>query len=1036
MPTRSAKITQADMQALADLANVSGGLIDIVNASIGASTWPGHVYDRYTDAPTNLILANPQPDYDFSGSSANWLSELNRIREDFFTLVFNGGDPDLYLNPATVLSGPWVVGVNDPNLFSEGSGNELDSNFFSGTIGGTDVNYAADGNFIVVLPVGLTSIKWLPKTNNDLGIIIGGTTYGLDRVMQPLAVNGEASITLVGNPTTSGNVVLINPRVGMLIGNNGAISNYYKNVAFYYAESDAPDGVTITGTMDASVTPDLSDASGTRTLDVKVLSSVNGSITLSFAVEISTGTETSAPASGDLGFSASSGSGELTFRSFSGGVATYDAVVSIDLSAASELDLTVSFTAPTGWTLSGGAPTMAAHMIFSTSTESEMINGIHPSSACKRLNCTTSPPNMVPRLEIIATSADFSAGGNNASILWTLSDILLRGCWLANTMPVPGLNVFLDQDMPPYVGLMDMNVDSRFYDIFNRYNVAISETLPTVNDPFTVGSTVYNHIDNPPTEQPDNTVPILASSMRQQALLKNGERIIVIDVPGYGPYPFDAGPKYNLISQSEQCQAAQWLVRRDTDFVPFDFGFNQSPAVNHGTYSAPSDGSLNHYNISVPLTAASVKIRTVKSGTGVKGWKNGVLQYGEPLDTPLTIYVRRDDFASKTVYDFKKTDGEVTIRPDGGRGYLGTIQNDGFWYSICNENYQVDSITLDDGGSGFLLNDVVTLAGGVVSPEGQPASIQVTLAGGSGEILEFTIVNHGCYTTPPATPNTPISGGGGHGLGAIFNLISSRKDISFDLIVEVDYSANPQRLYFPPPGTQECFTYLIADIPSGQNPFINWETFGNKPIPQNGYCIFKIRATRLPVANSAGISVTPESGDEIKIMVGQNRLQYDGTLSFAPFVQTNPGPGAGDPGTGAGDPSTGAGGSVTPYTITIPANARDSGDVEVFWPVLSGNELAYQSGEKIILEVWANWQPIFFSSMYGIREYQNSIFGLFIMPFDATAFKACLAFANLYDTAESNYPVGNSFYSNPPSRCQFPMSVEIYDDLEACLNLI
>jgi hypothetical protein len=1033
MPTRSAKITQADFDALAALANAN--LLPLVNASIAAATWPGHHYDRYDDPPTNYVLTNPQPAYDFSGTSANWLSELNRIRGDYWNLIFTGGlgADDRHLNPDNLISGPWVVGVNDPNLFSEGSGNELDSNFFSGLIGGTDVNYDTDGNFIVTLPVGLTSIKWLPKTDNDLGIIIGGTTYGLDRVMQPLAVNGVTSITLVGNPTTSGNVVLINPRVGMLIGNNGVNSIYYKNVAFYYAESDAesdaPDEVTITGTMDASVTPDLTDASGTGTLDVKMFSSVYGSMTLSFVVEISTGTETSAPASGDLGFSASSGSSELTFRSFVGGVATYDAVVSLDISATSELDLTISFHAPTGWTLSGGAPTMAAHMIFSTSTESETVNGIHPSSACKRLNCATSPPNTVPRLGIIATSADFPAGGNNASILWTLSDILLRGCWLANTMPVPGVNVFLDQDMPPYVGSMDV-------DIFNHYPVAVSETLPFVNSPFTVGSTVYNFIDNPPTEQFDNNDPIKASSMRQQALLKNGEKIIIIDVPGYGPYPFDAGPEYNLISQSEQCQPAQWLVRRDTDFVPFDFGFNQSPAVNNGTYSAPSDGSLNHYNISVPLTASSVKIRTVKSGTGVKGWKNGVLQYGEPLDTPLTIYVRRADLASKTVYDFKKTDGEVTIRPDGGPGYLGTIQNSGFWYSICNENYQVDSITLGDGGSGFLLNDVVTLAGGVVSPEGQPASIQVTLAGGGGEILDFTIVNHGLYTTPPATPNTPISGGGGHGLGAIFNLTSSRKDINFDLIVEIDYSSNPQRLYFPPPGTQECFTYLIADIPSGQNPFINWETYGNKPIPQNGYCIFKIRATRLPVANTAGISVTPSSGDEIKIMVGQNRLQYDGTLSFAPFVKTDPGPGAGDPGTGAGDPSTGAGGSGTPYTITIPADARDSGDVEVFWPVLAGNELIYQCNEQIILEAWANWQPVFFSSLYGVRESWDSIFGPFIFPFDATAFKACLAFANLYDTAASNYSVGNSFYANPPSRCQFPMSVEIYDDLEACLNLI
>ena len=51
--------------------------------------------------------------------SSNWLSELNRIRGDYWNLVFNTPS-SIFLSPSNLVSGPWVVGVNDPNTFPMG----------------------------------------------------------------------------------------------------------------------------------------------------------------------------------------------------------------------------------------------------------------------------------------------------------------------------------------------------------------------------------------------------------------------------------------------------------------------------------------------------------------------------------------------------------------------------------------------------------------------------------------------------------------------------------------------------------------------------------------------------------------------------------------------------------------------------------------------------------------------------------------------------------------------------------------------------
>ena len=72
--------------------------------------------------------------------------------------------------------------------------------------------------------------------------------------------------------------------------------------------------------------------------------------------------------------------------------------------------------------------------------------------------------------------------------------------------------------------------------------------------------------------------------------------------------------------------------------------------------------------------------------------------------------------------------------------------------------------TIQNGGAGYLLNDVVTLAGGTVAAGGSPAQLQVTQRDATtGKILAVTLVTAGSYTVLPQTPNQV---NGGHGGGA------------------------------------------------------------------------------------------------------------------------------------------------------------------------------------------------------------------------------------------------------------------------------
>ena len=796
-----------------------------------------------------------------------------------------------------------------------------------------------------------------------------------------LIPNGVGSVTLLGAPNSvvGANLSILN-RLGILYGSspseldfdylgNPYISQpgfcYFNNVSFWYAANDDPNNtltlsgssaigwpVTVPLNFDINVT-NTTLASYSLNINAATNCAVtlfmNGTIVLSTTIPTASGSPTP-PTPSELGFTSTPSSIVLTYSSMADNPSPLNGLTNWNLFynfngqvyfnvVAGDNPVTLSLTllppspppdAPAAgsqyWIPRGGDATIALRSDFEIVSSPEQIVAIHPNSLTNRLQTTV---NTFPTLKI----GSEASGYYFSNIQWELSNQLTKGVWVANTLPTPAQNVFIAQDMPPYVGMYGN-------DLYYNEPIAVSSTL------------VYDFLgntDNPPTTQPANNLPSFLDSMRQQAEIQSGYSYTVPFWDNATTYNYGDGataangdlyyslqngnlnhtltdadwwaflvpasqnsrePKYNLISQSVQCQPAQWLVKRDTDFVPFDYGFNNGEYVSSGynNETALKDGSVLHLSINSfeLMGAKSLKIRLVESWTAKKGWKNGALQYGEPLAKTLDMFVSKSGYPVPTnpaTYDFVTNTNAVTIPGDGGRNYISDIISNGVVIAIAVGIAR----GAYDAGTVYRLRDIVTEGG-----------------------------NYYIYTGAlSSSGNDPVTSSG---------FWSPSQDVAFDLVVEIDTVTNPVRQYHPE--TWECFSYSTDGSPWVEiiNPVYPYlSSDASKPIPQNGYCIFKVRATRLPVVNNAGISVTPSNGEEISITLGQNQIQLDNSAVFAPFLTNQTASGVGNDDSGAGDDSGGgAGGTGTLFTITIPANARDSGDVDVFIPVLGGNELIWQ----------------------------------------------------------------------------------------------
>lgn len=857
MPGIGNIITQADMDALAALANTK--LLPLVNAAIAANQngWRDgmwgfsssnvlqffngqNIYDRHgaVDGSYNAYILNPQPDYLFDPAVRNWMSEFNRIRGDLMAMVFQSftGAEALYQNAATLVSGPWCVGLNDPDTYLIASGGDSVNGvdyfaYFQGLLNG--------GNESPLFK----SVKFYSQ-EESISISSCRRLYAAYHV--PYQTNFNFDFTY--NPDSFG---------------------HWKCRMF----------CLVTG----STTPPL--ISGFTITDTS-------SVTIDWTVEATTI------------------AGQFLF------------VGTIDEDISTSGSITIAATPPAGYSFSKyvfsedtGFPftlipylTIDSFLVFSVAAGLAATPGIVSEGVVNVTNCQDVP-------EV----SKFSVAGFGSMVAWVVSDPSIKGVWAANTLPVPGINFYLDQDMPPYVGAKlpnALNTGRTVAIAKNNFDLYNESLVPTIT---------------------------LASTMREPEKFETG-----------------IGPT-NIINQSLQTRPAPYQILKATDLVPFDYGFNSGyDFVATPRQIVGASGGLAYHGVSVPDNVTSVRIRLVAVNTGVKNWKNGVLQYGELLGVNLKIFVSSfgyPDPNNPATYDFFTTSNEVNIPSDGGAGYLAGILNSGIAITIQN--------------------------------------------------------------------NT----------GA---------DVLFDFISEVVFSWAKPRQYFP--DCLECFSYSIDGAPAIQHPDPNDPANNDnnyKPVPQNGHCLYKLRATRLPVDNGHGIAITPSSGDEIVAYLGTNKLQPDNTLLFIALGASDPGGlGAGDTGFGSGDDGMGAGGPpefVYPFKITIPASARDSGDVAVFWPVLGGTELVYKCVGDIILEAWANWQPIFFNNVFGIGYDPVNITQHGAAP-AATAFQYAMNFANYYDKSLSNYPpdyfsVGFSPGYLPLS-VQYPLSIELYNDLMALLNLL
>lgn len=96
--------------------------------------------------------------------------------------------------------------------------------------------------------------------------------------------------------------------------------------------------------------------------------------------------------------------------------------------------------------------------------------------------------------------------------------------------------------------------------------------------------------------------------------------------------------------------------------------------------------------------------------------------------------------------------------------------------AFANSSQEVTVAAVADGGTGYTVDDVLEVQGGVGE---SPALLKVTAAPG-GVISTVSILNEGAYTTPPTNPVSVIGGTGND--DAEFNLTLGGSIVQADVV--------------------------------------------------------------------------------------------------------------------------------------------------------------------------------------------------------------------------------------------------------------
>ena len=804
----------------------------------------------------------------FTESPSALLKELNRIRGDAMAVVLgdNPSTSSLFLNPAAVCSGPWVVGVNEPATWNVSAWPTAGSG---------------------------------PGAGQGPGILGAG-----------LAVDG----TRIGSFCLFDEVWFVTQNDSVSVASQGVVDTTIATATVW---------TSLTGAYWGEVV-------GTLKLRNAMPGHLKLTVTMSYTINnINAGV--TPPAASAVGFSVSPSFGDLTLTDptdrstaiyqFTG---TYEADID-----AGEIDFVFTFHTPATWGLleNSGNTWAPGYGSLSAATVTGTLTATDNPALSPGYAAVTPQAGAIycHRTESLIAACYLDNGTNQCYFYpqFMLSAPTVPGVWVAKTLPVPGINVFIDQDIPPHIGAMATIAPN-----FTPQPVAVSGA-----------------------GQMDGTVAApYASAMRQAVPVQLGTP----DVTTVG--------KVHAAKPGITTRPAKWLVRRDSDFVPYDLGFNNRygnyvSTVYAGQVLGPA--GIAYYNMAVQANATKVRIYLVKPGT-TPGWYgnngnngNNAFSYGLPVGSELDILVEQASYPElPDNYDFLATDNFVVID--------GTVGSGDNWYH----------------------------------PNGSPA---IDISAGyldkvKGSGFDFAVVNPG--TVP----------------------------VTFDVYVQVE-TGTPTRVYTPP--CAECYSYVIDGTP-GMYAGLGAPWYGSsgpKPIPQSGYCLFRARASRIPMETSSGIAVTPSSGPALTVTLGQNVINEDGSLSFQPFV---------------------VGGKN--LTLTIPATSGTSGDVAIFIPVLAATEVIYQCSQQIILEVWANWQPLWFNAMYQLGEFPYT--GDLSTTIEAqwprtTAFRTALSFANDFIVSLAGWvppyyspDIGSAYNRALGSVAVWPLFRELYDDTVTLLGLV
>jgi len=187
-----------------------------------------------------------------------------------------------------------------------------------------------------------------------------------------------------------------------------------------------------------------------------------------------------------------------------------------------------------------------------------------------------------------------------------------------------------------------------------------------------------------------------------------------------------------------------------TQLVIADAGAGQN-AVNYHVFSGSNTSNSVIY--SAQGTDANVSLTFLPKGTGAFNIStaNGVnLSSGNTTVTGLSISNNGSNYTSFPT---------LTISPPTT---LGGITATG---SVANMNFSAGAPTVVNGGTGYSLNDVLTIVGG--TPVSSAGTLTVT--GISANVI--TSVTYTAYNTYSVLPSNPVSVTGGTGTSATFNLL-------------------------------------------------------------------------------------------------------------------------------------------------------------------------------------------------------------------------------------------------------------------------